>query len=171
MSDTEEALRRKIEATIKTWRETTPEGRAFCPSAYNIFVLIEDGVKRLAGGLTVANLTLAHLKLSRIYDFSRDARPVKVIPPTPVPVETPEQRLLREAAEKQAAFDADQKRERELFTEWEKPVGNENEFQRLQRVAALKEEYMRKKFPRAEPSKTPHPSTVRNTKADLKFRR
>ena len=169
--DSDEALRRKIEATIKTWRETTPEGAKFHISDYNVFVLLEDGVNWIDGGLTVENLSAAYWKLSRTYDFSRDARPVKIIPPPPEPVETQEQRTARECRTKQAAYEAEQKRERELFTEWEKRVGNENELQRLQRVAALKENYMRKKFPRAEPSKTPHPSTVRNTKADLRYRR
>ena len=171
MTDQDEALRRKIEATIKTWRETTPEGAKFHISDYNVFVLLEDGIKWMPGGLTVQNLSAAYWKLSRTYDFSRDARPVKVIPPPPEPVETQEQRTAREAREKQAAYEADQKRERELFTEWEKGLPGMSSLQRLQYATGMKESYMRKKFPRAVPSKNPHPSTVRNTKADLRFRR
>ena len=135
MSDQDEALRRKILATIKTWRETTPEGKKFHISDYNVFVLLEDGVRRF-GSVTVENLTKGFWKLQHVYDFSKDCRPVKSIPPTPEPVETQEQRIARESAERQAKLDAQAAKdaaEKEYWTERAQKQQGENSLQCLQR--------------------------------------
>ena len=72
--------RMELEAVYQEWKTTTPEGRAFFESPYNLMVFYQDGVRKFSS-VTVENLTLAYRILSRIYDFTRDARPVKSIAP------------------------------------------------------------------------------------------
>lgn len=166
MSHQDEAIRRKIEATIKTWRETTPEGAKFHISDYNVFVLLEDGVKRLAGGLTVANLTLAYLKLSRIYDFSKDARPVKTIPynasaegATAPAVKT---QAVSAAEEYSEATDPNFPRRGNLEGSWEFECRKIN--YREQRAQRAWKERENKRLLETPPAQ----STINRTKADLK---
>jgi hypothetical protein len=163
MSDTE-ALRRKIEATIKTWRETTPEGKRFVPSEYNVFVLLEDGVKWFEGGLTVANLSKAYHKLSRVYDFSKDARPTKPVQASDAPA--PEVKA-------QAAEPAE-------IPEHELPGypvrgGLEDGWRYQQRLNAWREQRAQQAWRDREnkrlAAQPPAQSTINRTKAELRLRK
>ena len=154
-----------LQAVVKTWLSSTREGREFHQSPYNWSVLYESVRGDLP--ITVEKLRAAYHKLSRIYDLTVDANPElrRVVPP-PVPVETDEQRRASEQKSLEDAAAADEAQRKALFAEWEKPVGNENPLQRVQRVTALKEAYWRSRFPRALPSTEVHPDTRRNTQAD-----
>jgi len=79
----------------------------------------------------------------RTVDANSELR--RVIPP-PVPVETDEQWWAREQKGIDDAAAAEEAARKALFAEWEKPVGNENRLQRVQRVAALKEAYWRNRL-------------------------
>jgi hypothetical protein len=81
--------------------------------------------------------------------------------PTPKPSEAPI--AVADVREEES------ERERELFAEFERGLPGMNSLQRLQYAVRMKDEYMKKKYPRAIPSTNVHPDTIRNTKAEQKF--
>ena len=77
---------------------------------------------------------------------------------------------ILKAKREQQARDAEIADEKAWIAEIERPLQGENEFNRLRRVAGLKEERERKRYPRPVPSSTPHADTLRRTAADTKLR-
>ena len=74
-----------------------------------------------------------------------------------------------QAAKAQAVRDKEIADEKAWVAEIERPLPGENEFNRLRRVMALKEERGRKRFPRSVPDSTPHIDTIRRTSLDKKL--
>jgi hypothetical protein len=59
--------------------------------------------------------------------------------------------------------------EKALFAEWEAGLPGMNPLQRLQYQHAMKDDYMKRKYPRSEPDSTPAASAIRNTSQELKL--
>lgn len=166
MTDKRIELETAQRAVYREWKTTTPEGRAFFESPYNLMVFYQDGVRRF-NSVTVENLTLAYRKLSLCgYDFTKDAKPVKTIPydapatgaseaktPAAEPVEIPEHELpgfpVRGGLE-------DGWRYQQRLTAW-----------REQRAQQAWRDRENKRLLNAPPAE----STIRRTKADIRLRK
>lgn len=159
--------RMELEAVYQEWKTTTREGRAFFESPYNLMVFYQDGVRKFTS-VTVENLTFAYRILSRIYDFSRDAKPVKSIPPSQAP------RAVGASEAKTPAVEPSEIPEHELpgF-----PVrgGLEDGWLYQQRLTAWREQRAQQAWKEREnkrlAAQPPAQSTINRTKAEIKGRR
>ncbi len=152
----------ELEEVYREWKTSTPEGRAFFESPYNLMVFYQDGVRKFSS-VTVENLTLAYRILARIYDFSKDAKPMKSIPPDAPAVGASEAKTPAAEPEpydetKESGYPArhpleDGWRWQQRLTGW-----RENRAQQANRA----------KLNAAVPT-TPHPDTVRRTKSDIRI--
>jgi hypothetical protein len=169
MTDSKDATTRAaVELTIKTWRETSEWGKYFFPCPYNWSVLF-DKLQHIKGPLTVDKLDKATWLLSTHgWDLTKDADPNrgKVAPVVDTP-ELQQQRAQQEQAARELKEQQEAEAEKQLFATWEAGLPGMNPLQRLQYSHAMKDNYMKRKYPRTTPDTAPAASTIRNSNQQI----
>jgi hypothetical protein len=178
------------EQVFQSWMEQTATGREFHPSPENFQRLEDAFIKFKMQSFTVANLVTVAEKMQRdktwlyvtktAYAAQEQMRAEQAARDERAEQHRIQQAVAEDARENQpppspkpSPEEDFERRKAEAFAEFEKPISQtESLLARGQRVAAMRENWMRKNLPPLPvPSQQAHPDTIRNTREELALRR